>query len=101
MEKNYRNISFKGKLLLFSAVIIILFLSLIVWTNVWVVQTANSKLYDKLENVPHNDVALLLGTSKFNKTGNANLFFKYRIEAVTELYHSGKVKHIILSGDNK
>lgn len=78
-----------------------LFLSIIVWTNVWVVQTANTRLYDKIEQVPYNDVALLLGTSKYNKTGNTNLFFKYRIEAVTALFHSGKIKHIIVSGDNK
>ncbi len=101
MKKFDRHISLKAKILLALAVIIILFLSLIAWSNVWVVQTANTRLYDKLENVPYNDVALLLGTSKYSRTGSANLFFKYRIEAVTALFHTGKIKHIIVSGDNK
>ncbi|MFN7012879.1 MAG: vancomycin high temperature exclusion protein, partial [Bacteroidia bacterium] len=101
MNSHYRHISLKAKIFLTFSVIIVLFLSIIVWTNVWVVQTTNTRLYDKLENVPYNDVALLLGTSKYNKTGNTNLFFKYRIEAVTALFHSRKIKHIIVSGDNK
>lgn len=101
MKKFDRHISLKAKILLTLAVIIILFLSLIVWSNVWVVQTANARLYDKLENIPSNNVALLLGTSKFNSSGNTNLFFKYRIEAVTALFHSGRIQHIIVSGDNK
>lgn len=101
MNNFTKNISLKNKIVLSVTVIIILFLSLILWSNVWVVQTANNRLYNSLENTPYNDVALLLGTSKLNSSGNANLFFKYRIEAVTALFHSGKVKHIIVSGDNK
>ncbi len=101
MNLNKKHISKKEKIVLTLSVIAVFFLSIIVWTNIWVVQTANTRLYDKLENVPYNDVALLLGTSKYNKKGNTNLFFKYRIEAVTALFHSGKIKHIIVSGDNK
>jgi SanA protein len=88
-------------ILLFLGVCIVLFASLLLWSNVWVIQTTNNKLYEKIEDIPYNDVALLLGTSKYNSSGNTNLFFKYRIEAVTALFHSGKIKHILVSGDNK
>lgn len=101
MNKHFKHISFKNKIILTLSVFAFLFISAVVWANIWVVQTANTRLYDKIEDVPFNNVALLLGTSKYNKTGNTNLFFKYRIEAVTALFHTGKIKHILVSGDNK
>lgn len=58
------------------------------------------RIYSDIDAIPANDVALVLGTSKFNRNGSANLFFKHRIEATAQLYHHGKVKHIIVSGDN-
>ena len=33
-------------------------------------------------------------------SGHINLYYKYRIEAVTKLYRSGKIKFILISGDN-
>jgi SanA protein len=101
LQRFKRHIFFKSKIFIALAITFTLFISIVVWSNIWIVQTTNSKLYDKLEEVPYNDVALLLGTSKYNKKGNINLFFKYRIEAATALFHSGKIKHIIVSGDNK
>lgn len=101
MNNRFKHISLKNKVILLITVFIIIFLSLIFLSNVWVIQTAHSRLYNSLENVPFNNVALLLGTSKYNSSGNPNLFFKYRIEAVTALFHTGKIKHIIVSGDNK
>jgi SanA protein len=49
---------------------------------------------------PANDVALVLGTSKKTARGNPNLHFIQRIEAAVELFKSGKVRHLIVSGDN-
>ncbi|MCX2744348.1 YdcF family protein [Mangrovivirga sp. M17] len=46
-------------------------------------------------------VGLVLGTSKFLIQGGENPFFNKRIKAAADLYHSGKVKHLIVSGDNK
>ncbi|MFN4234035.1 MAG: vancomycin high temperature exclusion protein [Bacteroidia bacterium] len=101
MNNRNKHISLKNKIILSFTVFIILFLSLILLSNVWVKQIAKSRLYNSIESVPFNNVALLLGTSKYNSSGNPNLFFKYRIEAVTALFHTGKIKHIIVSGDNK
>jgi SanA protein len=44
--------------------------------------------------------ALLLGTSKKLRNGNDNLYFNYRIDACLDLFRSGKVSHILISGDN-
>lgn len=56
-------------------------------------------LYDTLEPLPHRSVALVLGTSR-NRSGGLNEFYSARIEAGAELFHSGKIDHIIVSGSN-
>ncbi len=45
-------------------------------------------------------VGLVLGTSKYTSQGRINLFYKYRLQAATELYNSGKICKILVSGDN-
>lgn len=50
--------------------------------------------------LPSVNTALVLGTAKYLKYGSQNPYFKYRIEATAELYKAGKIKYIIVSGDN-
>lgn len=61
-------------------------------------QTQN-RTYTDVSAIPANDVGLVLGTSRRAYYGT-NLYFKYRMEAAAELFLSGKVKHLIVSGDN-
>ena len=63
------------------------------------VESYNAYLYPNLESVPPFDVALLLGTTKA-VFGRPNLFYQYRLQAVAELYFAGKIKAILISGDN-
>jgi SanA protein len=72
----------------------------IILCNYWIIRSTRQQLYSKTTDIPANDVGLLLGASKTLKSGYANLFFKYRIEAAAELFKAGKIKHIIVSGDN-
>ncbi|ASJ22753.1 sanA protein [Brachyspira hampsonii] len=58
-------------------------------------------IYSSIEKIPYNDVALVLGTSKYMNNGKINMYFKFRMEAAYELYKSGKVKYILVSGDNR
>jgi SanA protein len=55
--------------------------------------------YDAQEKVPVLPVALVLGCSPLIQ-GRPNLFFQYRMAAAAELYHAGKVRALIVSGDN-
>jgi len=57
-------------------------------------------VFSELDLVPEQKVALLLGTSKFIKSGYENLYYRYRIEACVALYQSGKIKAVLISGDN-
>ncbi len=51
---------------------------------------------DDLEPAP---AALILGTSR-SVHGVPNLFYQARIRAAADLYHSGKVRGVLVSGDN-
>lgn len=57
--------------------------------------------YDSIEALPASYCALLLGTSKFLGNGQENLYYRYRIQAAARLYHAGKCKKILVSGDNR
>jgi SanA protein len=46
------------------------------------------------------ETALLLGTAKITPNGVPNLYFQERIKTAAELYHAGKIKHLLISGDN-
>jgi len=61
---------------------------------------AAGRIFRSPEQVPANEVALVLGTGKLTASGRPNLHFNQRINAAVELYRSGKVQHLLVSGDN-
>ena len=63
---------------------------------------SSGRLYDKttIEQVPDARAAVVLGCVRMLKDGSRNQFYGYRIRAAAELYKAGKVKAIIVSGDN-
>lgn len=68
--------------------------------NILVVSYSSSRCYTDVNEIPYNRVGLVLGTTDTLKSGRANLYFKYRMQAAAELYHSGKINRILVSGDN-
>ncbi len=58
------------------------------------------KIFDTADTIPTNTVGLLLGTSKHALGGKINLFYKARLDSAVELFHKGKIKAILVSGDN-
>lgn len=62
-------------------------------------RAAAGKTYTEVQQVPARAVAVVLGTSS-RISGRPNRFYTARIEAAWELYRAGKVKHILVSGDN-
>lgn len=63
-------------------------------------RAAVDRIYDGVESVPANEVGLVLGTSKFTRGDVRNPHFDHRMEAAARLYHAGRVRHLLLSGDN-
>lgn len=90
----------KRKYRIFILTLIVLFWGGTFWSNIVVNQTAKQFISDNLADVKPNHVGLLLGTSRNTKNGASNDFFFYRIDAALELFKSGKIKNIIISGDN-
>jgi SanA protein len=63
------------------------------------IESYDAYLYPDLEALPQFDVALLLGTTKA-VFGRPNRFYQYRLQAAAELFFGGKIKAILISGDN-
>ena len=68
--------------------------------NLWVVQSTDSRVFKNSDALPENDVALVLGTASTLGGGVVNPHFKGRMEAAAALYHQGRVRHLLVSGDN-
>jgi SanA protein len=68
--------------------------------NYWVVSVGDIYAFDDISELEPRDVALVLGTSRSVNGRYENPFFTQRMKAAADLYHAGKVKHILVSGDN-
>lgn len=93
----------KKRILRFLSVITILLIIVILfseWTYNRVERQTETLLYESVEQIPYRKTGLLLGTSPTLKSKSANPYFTYRIHAAAELYHAGKIKNILISGDN-
>lgn len=93
--------SMKRKVFRIIIVIALLCTITIIICNRKIKRFADSKTYTEVTAIPRNDVGLLLGTSPKLKNGNNNLYFDYRILAAAELYKAGKIRYILISGDNR
>lgn len=65
-----------------------------------VIAGCGNRCYNDLKKIPARDIGLLLGVAKVAPSGSPNAYFRGRVEAAAELYHAGKIRHIIISGDN-
>ncbi len=65
-----------------------------------VMTASKGKIYRSLADVPEQTVGLVFGTAAQLREGVANPYFITRIEAAVALFKSGKVQHLIVSGDN-
>lgn len=83
-----------------SILVLVVTSSLVYFSNKWIINSTKNDLHTSLTKLPTNDVGLVLGASKTTFRGTTNLYFRYRMEAAAHLYHTGKIKHILVSGDN-
>lgn len=70
------------------------------WADRVCLRAAQGRIFRSLDSVPQNDAALVLGTSRTTPRGSPNLHFNQRIDAAAALYRAGKVRHLLVSGDN-
>lgn len=87
----------KFKWFIFFIGIVVFFFIL---ANYSVYTESKNYISSNLNELPKTKVCLLLGTSRTLKKGKPNDYFFNRIDACVRLYESGKVKFILISGDN-
>ena len=85
------------KLLKWGSLFVLL---LFIWANFSVYYESKDYVTSEISTLPKTNVGLLLGTSRYLRNGNENPFFSFRIQAAVELYSKGRIKHILVSGDN-
>ena len=81
-------------------IIAILCIAVILVCNQLVISNAKGKAFSEIDSIKYNKVGLLLGTTPQARiTKVKNYFFIYRIDAAEQLYKAGKIKYILISGD--
>jgi SanA protein len=89
------------RILRICLLLLILALASIYISDRIIAKSADGKLYANVDKIPYNRVGLLLGTSKFIGTGKReNPFYNFRIAAAVQLIRAGKIKYLVISGDN-
>jgi len=88
------------KKLIFLILFGVILYALLVRHNNSIAQSSSAYIYSDISKVPTKKALLLLGTSKYLKGGHTNYFYKYRIDSAVRLFKAGKVKAIVVSGDN-
>jgi SanA protein len=87
---------------LFKLLVLLLFLGAAGFAScVYLIEQAGKgRVFDRLDSIPPREFGLVLGTSEHRPGGGPNPYFDYRIRAAAELYRLGKVRRLLVSGDN-
>jgi len=82
------------------AIVVVVCLALMLICNQIVVNNAKGKTFSEIDSIKYNKVGLLLGTPpKARITKVKNYFFIYRLDAAEQLYRTGRIRKILISGD--
>jgi len=82
-----------------ARIIIIFLIGFITYAIVSVRMTQDAYIYPSVDSVPAQPVALVLGASIRN--GTPSTMLTDRLDTARQLYEAGKVKKLIVSGDNR
>lgn len=85
------------RIIIWGFVAIFAVCAIIVLCDLFVGWNASGKTYNRVDDVPHRKIGLVLGTSPV-WNGIRNYYFDYRIHAAADLYNAGKVDWLVVSG---
>ncbi len=98
MRKALKAIWFTTKLVSFFLISLLL---IVAGAEVYTNSMANNYSHKNVADCRVGDVGLVLGCSKRFSSGVPSLYFTGRMQAAAELWKSGKLRCIIVSGDNR
>lgn len=88
----------KRKLIIISSYILATFVVVILVCNLLVVKCSEGLCYDDIDAVPYSgSYGLLLGTGR---SSAPSPYYDARVQAAIDLYNAGKIRGIIVSGEN-
>jgi SanA protein len=67
--------------------------------NLYVIFSTKKFVFNQVANLPQRECALVLGTEPFRPDGTTNLHFINRTDLAAKIYSSGKVAHLLISGN--
>ena len=85
---------------LFGVALVLAGAGLIFGSERWIAHAAEDRCYDSIASIPAAPVAVVLGAASRLSGNRPNLFFLPRMEAAAALFKAGRVKALIVSGDN-
>lgn len=88
------------KLLFLLLVLALLVVGVFALCDYVIEQAGKGRVFDRVDSIPAREIGLLLGTSEHRRDGSANPYFQNRINAAARLFRMGKVRHLLVSGDN-
>ena len=88
------------KRVIIGCILSFIFVFIVLGVDFYIGFSSKSLIYKDINKIPAKKAALVLGTSKFDKYGEPNYFYDYRLDAAAKLFKARKVKAIIVSGDN-
>jgi SanA protein len=88
------------RLILLILTVLLAFLLVVGYANFTAIWGSWGRLFDDVSRVPETKVGLVFGTTD-RVNGRENLYFRYRIDAAVRVWKAGKLKTLIVSGDNR
>ncbi|MEO5912645.1 MAG: ElyC/SanA/YdcF family protein [Luteolibacter sp.] len=87
------------RILIFLLIVGVLGVGVIAYANFTAMWASRGRLFDDVASLPPTKVGLVFGTTD-RVNGHENPYFSYRIDAAVEVWKSGKVETLVVSGDN-
>ena len=87
----------KRTLLIIFSVLLTIVVALIVACNILVIRVSKDNCYDDIDAIPHKTYGLLLGTGR---SAAPSPYYDARLQAAIELFRTGKIDSVIVSGEN-
>ncbi len=78
----------------------LLFLGIVAYANLTASWSSRGRLFTEVDALPVTEVGLVFGTTDRVK-GRENLYFRYRIDAAVRVWKSGRIRTLLVSGDNR